>query len=197
MHCPGIVTVMGPFASMPCFLLSNDCNGTGIAGEGVYDAEQQQYRIVVRRDYKAGDEVFLCYGTYTNLQLLEMYGFLLEHNPHDQIHVALSLWPRDFLDTLSPGKNATDPWLHPGAAPVSSPHDVAPLWCCISVIVDHLPTSYQIVSCPQRQQVHCDHMKAVKALCAALRCRRPAVLAALVQLAVLLCTPHWPGCGKR
>jgi hypothetical protein len=33
----------------------------------------------------AGDQVYLCYGHYNNLQLLELYGFMLEHNPHDEV----------------------------------------------------------------------------------------------------------------
>eukprot|EP00798_Chlamydomonas_sp_ICE-L_P000004 gene4-12810_t len=35
--------------------------------------------------YEEGDEVFLCYGRHTNLELLEHYGFILTHgsNPHD------------------------------------------------------------------------------------------------------------------
>lgn len=30
-----------------------------------------------------GDQVYLCYGRHTNLDLLELYGFLLDSNPHD------------------------------------------------------------------------------------------------------------------
>ena len=29
--------------------------------------------------------MFLCYGSYANLELLELYGFLLDHNPHDKV----------------------------------------------------------------------------------------------------------------
>lgn len=33
--------------------------------------------------YSPGAEVLLCYGAHTTLELLEVYGFLLDHNPHD------------------------------------------------------------------------------------------------------------------
>lgn len=32
-------------------------------------------------------QVFLCYGRYTNLELLELYGFLLPENAHDSVPV--------------------------------------------------------------------------------------------------------------
>lgn len=34
-------------------------------------------------------QVLLCYGTYTNLELLEHYGFLLPFNPNDKVQVSL------------------------------------------------------------------------------------------------------------
>lgn len=43
-------------------------------------------------------QVLLCYGTYTNLELLEHYGFLLPFNPNDKVHINL---PR--VDELRPG----------------------------------------------------------------------------------------------
>lgn len=33
--------------------------------------------------YQPGQQVFLCYGRHTNLELLELYGFILPENPHD------------------------------------------------------------------------------------------------------------------
>jgi len=35
--------------------------------------------------YARGQQVFLCYGAHTNLELLEHYGFLLQDNPHDTV----------------------------------------------------------------------------------------------------------------
>lgn len=43
-------------------------------------------------------QVLLCYGTYTNLELLEHYGFLLPFNPNDKVHIDLP-----GVDDLNPG----------------------------------------------------------------------------------------------
>ena len=51
-------------------------------GDGHYDPKDEMYRLVSRRSYKPGDQVFLCYGRHTNLELLEHYGFMLDNNPH-------------------------------------------------------------------------------------------------------------------
>lgn len=54
------------------------------SGDGHFDEASASYKIVARRPYKAGEQVFLCYGAHTNLDLLELYGFLLPSNPHDR-----------------------------------------------------------------------------------------------------------------
>ncbi|PPS12494.1 hypothetical protein GOBAR_AA08161 [Gossypium barbadense] len=48
--------------------------------------------------------VLLSYGTYTNLELLEYYGFLLEDNPNEKVFIpldldmySLSCWPKESL----------------------------------------------------------------------------------------------------
>lgn len=51
-------------------------------GDGHFDADDNVYRLISRRQYKKGQEVFLCYGRHTNLELLEHYGFMLDDNPH-------------------------------------------------------------------------------------------------------------------
>ena len=51
-------------------------------GDGHFDEDSGVYRLVARRRYKKGEEVYLCYGRHTNLELLEHYGFLLLDNPH-------------------------------------------------------------------------------------------------------------------
>ncbi|KXZ46488.1 hypothetical protein GPECTOR_43g924 [Gonium pectorale] len=100
----------------------------GIAGDGMWDEQGQQYCIVVRRPYRAGEQVFLCYGRHTNLELLEHYGFVLEDNPHD---TAL-LDPELLLQQLPPAALAAaaahglDP--PPPAAECSLHADGAPSW---------------------------------------------------------------------
>lgn len=49
-----------------------------IAGDGSWDEARQQYVIVVRRRVAAGQQVLLCYGRHTNLELLEHYGFVMQ-----------------------------------------------------------------------------------------------------------------------
>ena len=46
------------------------------AGDGAWDEASGEYRFHARRAYRAGDQIMLCYGRYTNLELLEHYGFL-------------------------------------------------------------------------------------------------------------------------
>lgn len=46
-------------------------------------APPPSYPLFLCCSYPPGAEVFLCYGSHTNLELLELYGFLLDHNPHD------------------------------------------------------------------------------------------------------------------
>jgi hypothetical protein len=74
----------------------DDKNSTSVtSGDGCLDIETNEYCIYVRKDYKKNEEIFLCYGRYTNLQLLEHYGFVLiesNQNPHD-----MAVLPRDVL----------------------------------------------------------------------------------------------------
>lgn len=56
-------------------------------------------------------QVLLSYGTYTNLELLEHYGFLLDENPNDKAFIPLepevyasSSWPKDSLYIHQNGK---------------------------------------------------------------------------------------------
>lgn len=47
------------------------------AGDGVYLHESDTYCFHARRAYQENDQIMLCYGTHSNLSLLEHYGFLL------------------------------------------------------------------------------------------------------------------------
>ena len=53
-------------------------------GDGHYDEAAGVYRLVSRRRYRPGEQVFLCYGRHSNLELLELYGFVLDDNPHGE-----------------------------------------------------------------------------------------------------------------
>ena len=79
--------------------LARDTNSTSavatgtapIPGDGAYDsaAETFAFRTAVqpdgRRGVDAGEEIFVCYGEYSNLELLDYYGFTLapDENPQD------------------------------------------------------------------------------------------------------------------
>jgi hypothetical protein len=61
------------------------------------------YSVTADREYKAGDEVFVSYGTHTNDFLLVEYGFLLDDNSRDSIpldHLLLPLLSSDQVAAL-------------------------------------------------------------------------------------------------
>ncbi len=53
--------------------------------------------------YKAGEQVFLCYGRHTNLELLKHYGFVLGSNPHDVAALPPRLLPPAVQQQLAGG----------------------------------------------------------------------------------------------
>lgn len=81
------------------------------------------YSVNADREYKAGEEVFITYGSHTNDFLLAEYGFILENNKHDSIpldHLLLPLLDLDQINalkddgyhgdyTLSPPNLSTNP----------------------------------------------------------------------------------------
>ncbi|GAX85075.1 hypothetical protein CEUSTIGMA_g12495.t1 [Chlamydomonas eustigma] len=70
-------------------------------GDGHYDVTSHVYRLVARRQYRPGDQVFLCYGRHSNLELLEHYGFMLDENPHDVVLLPTHLVNRVVSNSLS------------------------------------------------------------------------------------------------
>ncbi|CAD5331934.1 unnamed protein product [Arabidopsis thaliana] len=73
--------------------------------DGGFEEDVNAYCLYARRNYHLGEQVLLCYGTYTNLELLEHYGFMLEENSNDKVFIPLenslfslaSSWPKDSL----------------------------------------------------------------------------------------------------
>ncbi|KAK1578479.1 hypothetical protein Q3G72_030550 [Acer saccharum] len=70
--------------------------------DGWFEEDVNSYCFYARENYKKGEQVLLSYGTYTNLELLEHYGFLLNENPNDKVFVSLdpgmyssSSWPKE------------------------------------------------------------------------------------------------------
>jgi hypothetical protein len=58
-----------------------------VGGDGHLDIGH--YLIIARQNYETGQQVLLCYGAHTNLELLTYYGFLLDSNPHDKVQIPL------------------------------------------------------------------------------------------------------------
>lgn len=54
-----------------------------------YEEDVSSYCFYARRNYCKGDQVLLSYGTYTNLELLQHYGFFLTENPNEKAFIPL------------------------------------------------------------------------------------------------------------
>ncbi|XWS75345.1 hypothetical protein CRYUN_Cryun01aG0078700 [Craigia yunnanensis] len=81
-----------------------DTNHSQRLTDGAYEEDAAAYCFYAKKNYKMGEQVLLSYGTYTNLELLEHYGFLLEDNPNEKVFIPLELdihcfssWPKDSL----------------------------------------------------------------------------------------------------
>ncbi|KAL3525098.1 hypothetical protein ACH5RR_013470 [Cinchona calisaya] len=98
-------------------------NGTLVQTEGLFDASAQRltdagyeedvaaYCFYASRNYREKEQIFLSYGVYTNLELLEHYGFLLNDNPNDKAFIplepamrSLCSWPKELLYINQDGK---------------------------------------------------------------------------------------------
>lgn len=83
----------------------------GPAGHGCFDEAAAEYVVTAGRPYRKGEQVYLCYGSYTDLELLEHYGFLLPKNPHDEVMLPDGTWPCETNAAAGMGKA----FLHPCA----------------------------------------------------------------------------------
>ncbi|CAM8926634.1 unnamed protein product [Rhodiola kirilowii] len=79
--------------------------------DGGFNDADATYCFYARENYRKGEQVLLGYGLYTNLELLEHYGFLLRSNPNDKVFVSLTpdmnsctSWPKDLLCIDHSGK---------------------------------------------------------------------------------------------
>ncbi|XP_060194309.1 protein SET DOMAIN GROUP 40 [Lycium barbarum] len=78
-----------------------------------YEEDVSSYRFYARRIYRKGEQVLLSYGTYTNLELLQHYGFLLTDNPNDKAFIplepdmySLCSWENELLYIQPDGKSS-------------------------------------------------------------------------------------------
>jgi hypothetical protein len=75
--------------------ISNQIAAEQICGFGQYSSDTECYVLVAKQQYASDEQVFLCYGRYNNLDLLKLYGFVLDDNPHDVAFVPLENFPID------------------------------------------------------------------------------------------------------
>ncbi|KAL0396171.1 UNVERIFIED_CONTAM: protein SET DOMAIN GROUP 40 [Sesamum calycinum] len=87
-----------------------DANTDRLTDAG-FDEGVASYCFYAKRNYGKGDQVLLSYGTYTNLELLEHYGFLLQENPNDKAFISLEpemhslcSWPKESIYISEDGK---------------------------------------------------------------------------------------------
>jgi len=52
-----------------------------------YNERSKSYKISTDTAYSAGQQVFINYGPHSNMKLLLEYGFILENNPNNVIHI--------------------------------------------------------------------------------------------------------------
>jgi len=126
MHMPGEAAgVLTPFGDLHNYLppppphlptvpgvSGLDLGHGGPAGDGQFDEASREYRLHARGPVRHGDQVFLCYGVHTNLQLLEFYGFQLDDNPHDMALLPAGPLSRAIGTSASGGLRAEDAALH-------------------------------------------------------------------------------------
>ncbi|XP_024027484.1 protein SET DOMAIN GROUP 40 [Morus notabilis] len=79
--------------------------------DGGFEEDVVAYCFYARRHYEKGEQVLLGYGTYTNLELLEHYGFLLNDNSNEKVFIPLqpeicssNTWPKDSMFIHQSGK---------------------------------------------------------------------------------------------
>ncbi|CAK0784490.1 hypothetical protein CVIRNUC_007694 [Coccomyxa viridis] len=83
-------------------------------GDGTFDSETRVYKLHARTRYLPGEQVFLCYGSHSNLDLLEHYGFVLDDNPHDAALLPVGALPDGQLQGSVQPREC---WLHPCGTP--------------------------------------------------------------------------------
>ena len=74
--------VLCPFGDMHNYQPPQKACGTNV-GDAAYDAQTETLNWTTKKAYTRGSEVFMTYGTYTSLDLLEYYGFLLPPRAND------------------------------------------------------------------------------------------------------------------
>ncbi|KOS23266.1 Ribosomal N-lysine methyltransferase set11 [Escovopsis weberi] len=64
------------------------------AGSRVQATSEGGYLVTTDKAYKKGEEVFITYGSHPNDYMLVEYGFILDHNKHDEVHLDDIIMPK-------------------------------------------------------------------------------------------------------
>ncbi|ABW97922.1 met (nucleomorph) [Hemiselmis andersenii] len=77
------------------FMNHNPFSTSYINSKKISFSKNHEIVMYADKDYNKFDQIFTTYGQKTNLELLLLYGFILERNPFDSIELRISLSDKD------------------------------------------------------------------------------------------------------
>lgn len=88
------------FRDMGCCLLPfvdfvNTYPYPQLESKGWYITETDAFHLKTFANVKKGDQLFICYGPYSNRELLQHYGFMTQDNPYDRYYIDFELPEHD------------------------------------------------------------------------------------------------------
>lgn len=86
-----LATFPSDYAVVPGF----DLFGHSMRDNTVTSLENGHWTVRTRLAYSAGTPVTIRYGSLANVQLLMQYGFVLDANPYDVLHLTVAPFPQD------------------------------------------------------------------------------------------------------
>jgi hypothetical protein len=69
-----------------------------IESKGYYIPDTDSIELVAMHNCKKGDQMNICYGPYSNRELLMSYGFVMEQNPYDRFAIDFEIPEEDKAD---------------------------------------------------------------------------------------------------
>ena len=72
----------------------NHINGMFTTG---YNLEDDRCECVALRDFQAGDQIYIFYGTPSNAEFVIPSGFFMDNNSHDRVKIKLGVSKSDRL----------------------------------------------------------------------------------------------------
>jgi len=79
------------------FINHNPFSTSYINSKKIAFSENNEIVMYADKDYNKFDQIFTTYGQKTNLELLVLYGFIIERNPFDSIELRVALSTKDEL----------------------------------------------------------------------------------------------------